>query len=239
MMRGNLIEAIEGFEMSTDDLNEIQLTGIKAIIELLEKFQTLQEIRDNPFRFVIEWSQWHTECQIKSNHFLSDIEQDEEDDDDDQVNYDISSLFYILLGDEDHISFGGSYFERLIAYIIFARPEIAMSDLNSLAQRVVTDQDDIDACAYLIMGCFDDAFEACQDLWLQTHLGHALILVGAKSTDQVQQQEEEEKECIIDPIYYCIDEYAIMLAENHGLWKEAVIYITACVENKELWIKKV
>ncbi|KAI9362132.1 nucleoporin Nup85-like protein [Pilaira anomala] len=246
MMRGNLIEAIEGFEMSTDDLNEIQLTGIKAIIELLEKFQTLQEIRDDPFRFVTEWSQWHTECQVKSNHFLSDIEQvhDEEDeaaDDDDQVNDDIAALFYILLGDEDHISFGGSYFERLIAYIIFARPEITMSDLNSLAQRVVTDQDDIDACAYMIMGCFDDAFEACQDLWLQTHLGHALILVGAKSTDQVQQQleeAEEEKEFIIDPIYYCIDEYATMLAENHGLWKEAVIYITACVENKELWIKK-
>lgn len=233
VLRGNFIEAIDVLNDISIDLDPVQLTATQAVIQLLQKFQALQLLRHDTSQYAARWTELREECARQLENSLRDFDHRENSD----LDNDIKSLLSILNGDEDHLLYAGDYFERIIGCILYARPTITMSDLAHLAQRVVMD-DEQDEHAYMLMGCFDDAFEVANDLWLQTHLGHALIAVGAKTTDPVH-VESTETEYIIDPIYYCIDQYATMLAEENNLWKEAVVYITACVENKEIWIKKV
>lgn len=234
VLRGNFFEAIEALNASLSDLNELQLSAIKSIIDLLEKFELLQQNRDDKASYAYEWTAWHEECEVQLQTFLREVNEEESS----QLDEDIRAMLYILFGDEEYIMYEGSYFERIIGCILYSRPTITKSELAHVAQKLIIKSDELNECAYIMMGCFDDAFEFCHDLWLQTHLGHALIVVGAKPTDEVV-VESVEKEYIIDPVYYCIDEYATMLAEKHNLWKEAIIYITACVENREIWIIKV
>ncbi|KAI8095467.1 Nup85 nucleoporin-domain-containing protein [Thamnidium elegans] len=230
-LRGNFIEAVEALNDSLADLDQVQLTATQAIIQLLQKFRALQLIRDDKVKYAAGWTELHEECGIQLENFLRDFDNREKSD----VDSDFKSLLCVLNGDEDYILYAGDYFEKIIGCILYSRPTINKSDLAHLAQMVVLDEE-LDASRYIMMGCFDSAFEVANDLWLQTHLGHALITVGAKTTDPVP-VESTETEYIIDPVYYCIDQYATMLAEKNNLWKEAVIYITACVENREIWIK--
>jgi hypothetical protein len=237
ILRGNYIEAVDTLNGILSDLNESQVSAIKIIIHLIEKFQLLQENQTNKTTYVGEWNAWHEECETELNNFLRMGDEAGELTEDDQ---EIRAIFDVLFGDEEVIFYSGSYFERVLGSILYSRPAITMPGLAHIAQRVIDKGAGIDVCAYILMGCFDDAFEAYNDLWLQAHLGHALIAVGAKSIDHVDSDADSvEKESIIDPVYYCINEYATMLAEKKNMWKEAVVYITACVENREIWIKNV
>lgn len=233
VLRGNFIEAIDALNDTSIDLDPLQLAATQAVIQLLQKFQALQLLRHDTSQYAARWTELREECALQLENFLRDFDHREKL----NLDSDIKALLSILNGDENCLLKVGDYFERIIGCILYARPTITMSDLAHLAQRVVMD-DKKDEYAYMLMGCFDDAFEVANDLWLQTHLGHALIAVGAKTTYPVD-VESTETESIIDPIYYCIDQYATMLTEENNLWKEAVVYITACVENKEIWIKKV
>ncbi|KAI9260375.1 Nup85 nucleoporin-domain-containing protein [Helicostylum pulchrum] len=228
ILRGNFIEAVAALTDTFSHLDPLQLVVTKSVIHLLQKFQALQLLPSN--KYAIRWTELHEECGLLLDNFSRDFDLRQRSD----LDCDVKSLLQVLHGDQDAIMDAGDYFERIIGSILYARPTITMSDLAHLAQRVILENEQ-DEFAYMLMGCFDDVFEVANDLWLQTHLGHALIAVGAKATDPVH---VESTEAIIDPIYYCIDQYATKLAEKDNLWKEAVIYLTACVENREIWIKK-
>lgn len=233
LLRGNYIEAIDILDQLSG-LTEAQVTAIKIITQLIKQFQLLHQNKDKT-TYAEEWNAWHEECDTEAYNFVRICDESGKATD---VDQEIRVIFDILCGDEEAIFYAGTYFERVLGTILYSRPVITMSGLAHIAQRVFDKGAEIEASAYILMGCFDDAFETCNDVWLQTHLGHALIVVGAKQADIVDTSSVHE-EYIIDPVYYCINEYATTLAHKKNMWKEAVGYMTACVENREIWTKNV
>lgn len=231
LLRGNYIEAIRALNEGIHTLDENQTSAVNKIIELIQTFSNNQEHQSNPSDYAIVWSKLHTKCCKELDKFIRSCEDEYKEIDDE-----IRLIYDILAGDENSIFKSGQYYERVIGSLLFCRPSTTRTGLYHIAQRAVDMDKEVDVAAYMLMGCFDDAFEACNDLWLQTHLGHALIAVGAKSTDTVG---SSNTEVVIDPIYYCIDQYATMIAKENNMWEEAIIYISDCAENSEHWVKKV
>lgn len=237
LLRGNFIEAIEALNAGIHTLDESEVYAVKKIIRFIEKFQDIQGDQVNPSLYASKWIALHEECISELDKFMESHIIDREPED---IDEEIKLTYSILTGDENSIFASGQYYERVIGSLLFSRPSTTTTGLYHIAQRAIANDTEIDVCAYLLMGCFDDAFEACNDLWLQTHLGHALIAVGAKSSDITTMNKNlTDQEAVIDPIYYCIEQYANMIAEENNMWKEAVIYLSACAENREIWIKRV
>ncbi|KAI7865207.1 Nup85 nucleoporin-domain-containing protein [Mucor mucedo] len=227
ILRGNAIEAIDQLN-AIADLTEAQLATIKIITDLLDQFQHLQ---GDQTTYAAQWSLWHELCATELCNFINMCEEVG----DSNVDQEIRVIFDVLCGDEDTIFYSGTYYEKVMGTLLYSRPATTLSGLTHLAQRLVDEDTQVEPSAYILMGCFDEAFETCHDLWLQTHLGHALIVLGAKQTDKTLLSVETET--IIDPVYYSIREYATKFAEKN-MWKEAVVYLSACVENREIWIKQ-
>jgi hypothetical protein len=237
LLRGNFIEAIDALDAGIHTLDENEVYAAKKIIKCIEKFQDIQQYQSNTSLYASKWTVLHEECLEELNRFMESRSTTEEPGD---YDFEIELTWSILTGDENSIFACGQYYERVIGSLLFSRPSATTTGLYHIAQRAVSTDKEIDICAYLLMGCFDDAFEACNDLWLQTHLGHALIAVGAKASDIATiKKRAQDQEVVIDPIYYCIDQYANMIALEDNKWEEAVIYLSACAENREIWIKKV
>lgn len=235
LLRGNFVEAVDTLETALLELDETDSIAVKKIIQLVQKYDTLQQQKQHDHVYAEKWTDWHEACEAELQKFMRVRDEGFKEIDDE-----ICMIYSILAGVEQDIFVSGTYFERVLGSILYARPAITMSGLHHLAQHAIYNDKSVDECAYILMGCFDDAFEAQHDLWLQTHLGHALIAVGAKISnclDNVKMSEDQE--AIIDPVYYCIDAYATEIAEKYSMWTEAVVYISTCVENREIWTKKV
>lgn len=228
ILRGNAIEANDQLN-AIQNLTEPQQSAVKILTNLVDQFRHLQQV--DKITYATQWSLWHELCTTENYNFISMCEEIGGTD----IDQEIRVIFDVLCGDEEAIFYSGTYFERVLGSLFYSRPATTLSGLNHLAQRMIDKGLPVEASAYILMGCFDEAFETCHDLWLQTHLGHALIVVGAKSTDKASSMGTE---AIIDPVYYSIQEYATKLAEKN-MWKEAVVYLSACVENREIWIKQV
>ncbi|KAI8968979.1 nucleoporin Nup85-like protein [Mycotypha africana] len=255
LLRGDLDQTSDLLQRIIEKVDEKKSTYIVKLIELIEQYETgLYE--QNATEYLILWQQWHQNSQsyyqnYKSN-FIKEVTYA------DKIDNEILSMYGILAGVEEHLrewshESGRDWLNSIIGTILFTRPQILVSQLNSLAQDIGSYTKDNLATpeeqhfwpiySSLIMGAFDDALDEMGDyFWLQTHLGHALIANGtyfaiAQPTDLAEQDQEKESP-LLDPVYHSIHSYAMMLAQDFDMWNEAVTYISCCSLNKEYWTEQ-
>lgn len=238
LMRGNFEESMEILTFSLDFLDTQQKTAVSKIIKLIADLENVVSTNADKTTFWERWAIWREQCKTNDVEFEFALQSQ-----DVQVekNEEIQSLYDILIGDEDCIRRYGTYFEVVLGTAWFAKPQSSLSSLKSLAQDIDNLEEDacVIACSYILMGQFDDAFAIMGgDLWLHTHLGYALIATGNIVTNTRTSTKSTDKENIIDPIYYSIQTYAQNIAEEFGMWEEAVIYLTCCQSNKEIWVNQ-
>ncbi|RCH79853.1 hypothetical protein CU098_004152, partial [Rhizopus stolonifer] len=142
-------------------------------------------------------------------------------------NTQLDSIHRIISGDYNQ----GSLAERVLATVRFSRPGMPRNELHTLAQRKQLGADEVED--YLWMGMVDSALAKSNDLWLQTHLGHALIALDIKIPETFQLANE----VIVDPVYLSMYEYVVEILKE-GLWKEAIVYLSLCKEKGQDWIKE-
>lgn len=238
LMRGNFQESMEMLTFSLGFLNTQQKTAVSKIIKLIADFENVVSTNTDKTTFWERWAIWREQCKTSDTEFEFALQSQ-----DAQVekNEEIHSLYDILIGDEECIRRYGTYFEVVLGTAWFAKPQSSLSSLKSLAQDVDNLEEDayVIACSYILMGQFDDAFAVMGgDLWLHTHLGYALIATGNIVTNTRVTTKSTNKEDILDPIYYSIQTYAQNIAEEFDMWEEAVIYLTCCQSNKEIWVNQ-
>jgi hypothetical protein len=245
LFRGNFEEAINILNFALSFVSFDEASAIKTIIKLIQEFQEIRYQQDTTL-YKEKWTAWHQHCVIRSIEY-KDLSQtislvNAKDDE-------IALLFGVLAGDEEILLKCGTFVESIVGIILFSRPQITAAGVNLLAQHVYNtvklsdhiEQDDTSkACRFFLMGCFDDAFDTCaNDIWLQTHLGYALIAAGVLNSEFDPITQADDNEQILDPIYYSIQQYANNITQEFGMWNEAVIYLSCCSSNNEIWIKHV
>ncbi|EPB87846.1 Nup85 Nucleoporin [Mucor circinelloides 1006PhL] len=241
LLRGNFSESIDILTFALDFLDAQQKTAVTKVIELITELDDIVSNHlDNKTVFYEKWAAWRERSKARDSEYEFAL-----DELDHRVpkNEEIWTLYSILVGDEEIISREGTYYEVVLGIAWFAKPQSSLSTLKSLAQHVQNTSDD-DACSFLLMGRFDDAFdELGGDLWLHTHLGYALMITGhmetsSSSSSKVTTTSAIDKEDVIDPIYYSIQAYAQLIADEYDMLEEAIIYLSCCQSNKEIWIKQ-
>ncbi|KAL0141185.1 Nup85 nucleoporin-domain-containing protein [Mucor lusitanicus] len=233
LLRGNFIESTEILTFALDYVDAAQKRSISKIIDMMAELDDMvSNCTDDATLFHEKWAAWHERC--KANDCALN-----ESDGRVPISEEIWTVYSILVGDDSVISMEGTYFEVVLGMAWFARPQVSLSTLHSTAQRVRNTSDD-DPCSFLLMGRFDDAFDAMgNNVWLHTHLGYALIITGHMQTSkETAAANATDKEDIVDPIYYSIQTYAQMIASDYDMLEEAVYYLDCCQSNKEIWIKQ-
>lgn len=242
LLRANLDEAIDVLSFSLSFVSPNEALAINSMIQLIQEFQEIRDQEEDDITTYKEkWTVWHEKCIASALDYKNLSERtDYADEKGDEIVF----LFGVLTGQERHLFKCGTFIENIVGTILFSRPQITTAGVNQLAQHMDSDgieQDTIlRACQLFLMGYFDDAFDACgNDTWLQTHLGYALISVGALNNDFHRLTKSANNEQVLDPIYYGIQQYASDIAEEFDMWDEAVIYLSSCSTNSEIWIKDV
>lgn len=241
LLRGNFGEVIDVLNFSLSFVNPNDAFAIHKIISLIQEFQEIREQQDEAAVYKEKWTTWHEKCVECATEYENSSKSTEyADEKSDEI-----LLLFSVLGGKERLLFGcGTFIENIVGTILFSRPQITTAGVNQLAQHM--DYKDVEtdtalkACELFLLGCFDDAFDVCDnDVWLQTHLGYALMVVGAMNNDFRRLTKSANNEQVLDPIYYCIQQYASDIAEKFDMWDEAVIYLSCCSINSEIWIKYV
>ncbi|KAI9487705.1 MAG: nucleoporin Nup85-like protein [Benjaminiella poitrasii] len=240
LLRGNLDDAIEALEFLRQFVTAHEREAANELIDSIHEFSELRSSLDNQGTYIEKWTAWSEQCKEKYYRYkfsipLPEDAQDEKDDE-------IVLIYSILAGDEDLLLRCGNFFEQLVGILLFIRPLSSLSDLNQLAEKLQANVDKdiiLNTCTAIIRGCFDDAFQYQRNnIWLQTHLGYSLVALGIYGKDTKGLNNRRNGQTVMDPIYYGIQEYASMIADKYNMWNEAVIYLTSCLDNKEIWIKQ-
>lgn len=233
LLRGNFEDATDMLTFALDFVDAQQKRAINKIIDMLKELDDMVSCCwDDATLFHEKWAAWQERCTAE------DLCKDELSDGRVMISDEILAVYSILVGNDSVISVEGTYFEVVLGLAWFAKPQVSLSTLKSTAQRVQNTSDN-DPCSFLLMGCFDDAFDTMgNDLWLHTHLGYALIITGHMEVSKETATNATDKEDIVDPIYYSIQAYAQMIANEHDMLEEAVHYLNCCQSNKEIWIKQ-
>ncbi|KAK4513087.1 E3 ubiquitin-protein ligase ubr1 [Mucor velutinosus] len=237
LLRGNFIESTEILTFALDFVGAQQKKAISRIINIITELDDIvSNYKDDVTLFHEKWAAWHVRCKAKDLEYECTLD---ELDGRVAINEEIWAVYSILVGEDRVIAKEGTYFEVVLGLAWFTKPQSSLSTLKSTAQRVQNTSDD-DACSFLLMGRFDDAFdEMGSDVWLHTHLGYALIITGHMETSkETTAASATDKEDVIDPVYYSIQTYAQMIADEYDMLEEAIHYLNCCQSNKEIWIKQ-
>lgn len=236
LLRGNFIESTEILTFALDFVDAQQNKAISRVIDIISELDDIvSNHSDDATVFHEKWAAWHERCKEKDFEYECALDELEGRV---AINEEIWTLYSILVGEESIIAKEGTYYEAVLGIAWFAKPQISLSALKSTAQRVKNTSDD-DACSFLLMGRFDDAFDEMDgDVWLHTHLGYALIITGHMEASKETAANATDKEDIVDPIYYSIQTYAQMIADEYDMLEEAIQYLNCCQSNKEIWIKQ-
>ncbi|KAG0182269.1 Nuclear pore complex protein Nup85 [Apophysomyces sp. BC1021] len=233
LLRNNIPEAVDLLEIFTDHVSQIRQTCTRRIIELLQAMpmSTSDTVTTED---ISEWKEWHANVLATYRDFA----QMTSDENDESFIASLLLVLQILSGDKDTILEFGTYLESLVGLLVYNQPFRTRHDIALVASKLHLDEEDsvAAACHHLITRNWDEAFEALDDHWFQTHLGHLLITSGYLLDSETQVSEDE---VTVDPVYYVISAYAECIAERYSMWKEAVVYMNVCKANAEIWIAKV
>ncbi|KAI8067009.1 nucleoporin Nup85-like protein [Gilbertella persicaria] len=217
LLRGNMDQAVLLLETLSKDSHHL--------VDLIQQYTSLP--MDNETVYMEQWKAWHDDCISRFESYVAVSAED-------ALPY-IKDAFHVLIGQPVTM---GNMIERLLATLLYARPQMSVASLNQVAQTMNIHSDDkpFKMACLLLQGLFDDAFDVYgHDIWLQTHLGQALIAVGVYPLHALVSKQTEQ---VLDPVFYGIQQYATMIAEKYDMWKEAVVYLTLCQANKEIWIQQ-
>ncbi|KAG1311900.1 hypothetical protein G6F64_003451 [Rhizopus arrhizus] len=207
--------------MTLDELNKLKEQeaerdqwAVEKVMEEIERWSQVEGID--------KWTEWRE--QVSSGL------------DRNQLSPVLLRVYAILLGDEEGGCEGLGLLDRLLAIGRFSRPGIPLIELQSVGQRIYETTDPLDkTCAYLLMGLLDDGLSYSNDLWLETHLGHAFISVDVKLAQTFQLSNVQ---AIVDPVYLSMNEYVKTIVAKEDMWQEAIIYLSTCKENGQDWMMK-
>lgn len=236
LLRGNFIESTEFLAFALDLVDAQQMQAISRVIDIITELDDIvSNHKDDATVFHKKWTAWNVQCKEKDLAYEFALDQL---DGKVEINEEIWKMHSILVGDDAIITKVGSYFEVVLGLAWSTKPQTSLSTLKSTAQRVKNTVGS-DACSFLLMGLFDDAFDEMDgDVWLHTHLGYALIITGHMEASKETAANATDKEDIIDPVYYSIQTYAQMIADEYDMLEEAMQYLNCCQSNKEIWIKQ-
>lgn len=159
---------------------------------------------------------------------------------DQQVLGELDTLYKIVCGDEQSLISHGSVLESHIGGLVYADPFRKCGTASTFSTRVNNRKFGADpletACQYFWAHDWEEALSNLDDFWLQTHLGHLLIvadmLPGGDSKDISDGTG-------VSPVYNIMNLYGQNLATEYDMWPEAMAYVTACQTHKEQWAKEV
>ncbi|KAI8380662.1 nucleoporin Nup85-like protein [Choanephora cucurbitarum] len=239
LLRGNTAMALNGLESIKQESQQPELDRMLGpLIQLIEQYNSLSAT--NTTGYIDTWQQWQEACQTHYQKFLDICQTNEVDVDNDSI-YWCHRIYQTLIGEEmNQLDDDVLLMEQLVAILLYSRPYLKPANLQYTAQQIESRENDdelLTIADYLLKGLLDDALDSSDDLWLQTHLGQALIASGAYPIHHLKSTTAEDG-VALDPVFYCIQQYAHWVADTYGMWTEAFVYLTFCQENQALWIQQ-
>lgn len=216
ILRGDIAEAIDllvSFKLDKDESKSVEL-----LCDLLKEYTNVQHETD--------LEDWKRKCalELESN----------------QAKPELTPIYFLVMGNSDYIKRSGTFFDQLVGLVRYCGLYASKSEISALAGSLdVTEFHDRYSyvCAGLLLGHIDDALGACDDLWIQTHLGHLFLVLGVREDSHTSVNSALDYEVIVDPIYQMANAYAQHIADKYNMWTQAVVYINLCIPNRVVWIK--
>ncbi|KAI8881676.1 hypothetical protein K501DRAFT_252679 [Backusella circina FSU 941] len=150
-------------------------------------------------------------------------------------------IYFLLIGNAEYIRRTGTFFDQLMGAVQYYKLYASRREIITIAAELdctqFKDQRSF-VCAALLLGRIDDALQYCNNIWMQTHLGHAFLALEVRAESEPSVSSSLDTEVTVDPIYYIADTYAHMIASKYNMWTEAVVYISLCVPNRGVWIER-
>jgi hypothetical protein len=216
ILRGDIAEAIDllvSFKLDKDESKSVEL-----LCNLLKEYKNVQNETD------VE--DWKRKCalQLESN----------------QAKPELTHIYFLVMGNSDYIKRSGTFFDQLVGLVRYCGLYASKSEITALAGSLdVSEFHDRYSyiCAGLLLGRIDDALGACDEIWIQTHLGHLFLVLGVREDSNTSVNNSLDYEVIVDPIYQMANAYAQHIADKYNMWTQAVVYINLCIPNRVVWIK--
>ncbi|KAI8142879.1 Nup85 nucleoporin-domain-containing protein [Fennellomyces sp. T-0311] len=235
LLRGNVEEATQILKGCVDSLSLENQGCLHKVIRVAETMPPLPAGSSSSSTTQAAWYKWA----VFRRQMADELERFDCSSCDRRVRKEINVVLKILCGDEKVISKAGTFLESFVGLLIYTDPFRSRKDIPAIAERSLSDEDDVVAACYaLLLHDWDGVFSAFDDLWLQTHMGHALISAGIMPSGDLPASSDADHEECINPVYHIMNAYANTVAHEFNMWEEAVGYVSGCRTNREFWAKQ-
>ncbi|ORY96380.1 Nup85 nucleoporin-domain-containing protein [Syncephalastrum racemosum] len=235
LLRGNIEEVVEMLETRASTLSQSTQWYFSQFTHLLKAMPPLATGPVHSKRISL-WAQWVEMRGVAYNEFkrLKTTASTDQ-----QVLSELDTLYKIILGDEHALIGHGSVLESQMGGLVYGDPFRKCGTVGTFSTRVNNRKFGTDplemACQHFWAHDWEEALSQLDNFWLQTHLGHLLIvadmLPGGDSKDTSDGPG-------VSPVYNIMNLYGQNLAMEYDMWPEAMAYVTACQTHKEEWAKE-
>ncbi|KAI8099851.1 uncharacterized protein BX664DRAFT_29059 [Halteromyces radiatus] len=241
-MNAELKQAL--LELKQQDRDD-EYSSLVNLLSKIPKLPNSYSIYSKQSGWTVLWKEWHAEVELVWKEYERTGLFDED-------SYDSNGLhitIQLLMGDQDTIMGQDDFYKRMLANLIYTDPMEHQFDMAYIATHSFDDHMDNSIehilVYYLLTRRYHELLGAMDDyLWLQTHFGHILFAAGYLTSGQDEQLQKSlvtktiVSEQITEPIHYLIKLYASTIAQEYGMWIEAMQCLLSCQPNTEVWIQK-